>query len=56
MIKKLLVAFKLMWEHRWVTAEFVAAGAARSALQVGYLWMVKTFLEKVFKALGTEGT
>jgi len=55
MIKKLLVAFKLMWEHRWVTAEFVAAGAARSALQVGYLWMVKTFLEKIFKALGTEG-
>ncbi|HUT04564.1 MAG TPA: ABC transporter ATP-binding protein [bacterium] len=54
MLKKLLVALRLMWQHRLVTAEFVAAGTARSALQVGYLWMVKTFLEGIFKSLGTE--
>ncbi len=54
MLKKLLVALKLMWEHRLVTAEFVVSGVARSALQVGYLWMVKTFLENVLESLGTD--
>ena len=54
MLKKLLVAFKLMWQHRRVTAQFVLAGVARSALQIGYLWMVKTFLEGIMESLGTE--
>jgi len=54
MLKKLLVAFKLMWQHRRLTAQFILAGVARSALQVGYLWMVKTFLERVLESMGTE--
>ena len=51
MIKKLLVAFKLMWEHRWVTAEFVGASLARGALQAATIWMIKTFLEGVMDSL-----
>ncbi|MBN1592256.1 MAG: ABC transporter ATP-binding protein [Candidatus Coatesbacteria bacterium] len=55
MLKKLKTAFKLMWEHRWVTAQFITTGLARSALQVGYIWTVKTFLEAIGKSVGSEG-
>ncbi|MCD6327437.1 ABC transporter ATP-binding protein [bacterium] len=54
MFEKMLVAFKLMWRHRRITVWFIGSGVARSALQIGYLWMVKTFLEDVMESLRTD--
>ena len=55
MIHKLLTALRLMWEHRSVTAKFVTAGVARSALQASYIWMIKTFLERIVESAKTSG-
>lgn len=55
MIGKLGVAFKLMWKHRLVSAEFMLASVARAGLLFAYFWMIKTFLEKIMVYLSEEG-
>ena len=44
MIQKLRVAFRLMWQHRLLTLEFLVAASVRAGLLVVFLWLIRKFL------------